>query len=294
MKLIFNLLVVIFLTFLSTVWGESIVSDNSQKDFVPIEGGIFQMGSTSVENEKPIHQVTLSKFNLCKHEVTVGEFKRFTTDTGYTTEAEKGEGSYVWTSDGWDKKIEVNWKNPYFSQNDNCPVACISWNDAIEYCNWLSNKEGLSLCYKGKGDSLVCDFQANGYRLPTEAEWEYAAKGGKYSKHYKYSGSNTLNDVAWFWDNSGEKSHEVMTKLPNELGIFDMSGNIWEWCWDRNDLYSAKPQKNPIGSIDGVCRILRGGAWYFGAEGCRLTGRGMNYINYRNYGYGFRLCKTTN
>ncbi len=171
-------------------------------NMVIVKGGTFQMGSNDGEDdENPVHSVTVGDFYMGKHEVTVGEFRKFTDETKYKTDAEKGGGAFYWTGSEWKQDSNKNWKSPGFDQKDNYPVTCVSWNDAVEYCNWLSKKEGAV------------------YRLPTEAEWEYAARGGNQSKGYEYSGSNNINDVGWYWDNSSQKTHPVGTKKTNELGI---------------------------------------------------------------------------
>jgi formylglycine-generating enzyme required for sulfatase activity len=127
------------------------------------------------------------------------------------------------------------------------------------------------------------------YRLPTEAEWEYAARGGNKSNGYKYSGSNTLGDVAWYDNNSGSKTHQVGTKQPNELGIYDMSGNVWEWCNDWYGAYSSGSQRDPAGASSGASRVLRGGSWINNSRLCRVANRSGDSSGVRNYGLGFRL-----
>ena len=146
-------------------------------------------------------------------------------------------------------------KNPSYFKGDNLPVENVSWDDCQEFISKLNSITGKT------------------FRLPTEAEWEYAARGGNKSRGYQYSGSNNLLDVAWFWDNSGHKIHAVGTKQPNELGIYDMSGNVWEWCQDWYETYSSSSQVNPTGANSGSYRVCRGGSWGCIARICRSSYR---------------------
>jgi len=176
------------------------------ENFVFVEGGTFQMGSNDGDSdEKPVHSVTVSSFYVGKFEVTQKEYQN------------------------------VMGKNPSYFKGENNPVENVTWYDAVKYCNKRSEKEGRTPSYNINGNNVTCDFSANGYRLPTEAEWEYAARGGNKSQNYKYSGSNKIGDVAWYDSNSGLRTHPVGQKAPNELGIYDMTGNVWEWCWDWYD-----------------------------------------------------------
>jgi formylglycine-generating enzyme required for sulfatase activity len=163
--------------------------------------------------------------------------------------------------------------NPsYFTGSDNLPVERVSWNDVKVFIDSLNSKTGKM------------------YRLPTEAEWEYAARGGNKSGGYKYSGSNTLDSVAWYRNNSDNKTHEVGTKAPNELGIYDMSGNVWEWTGDWYGDYGSDAQTNPIGPSTGSYRVFRGGGWSYVARNCRVSIRYYYYPGDRGYGLGFRLA----
>jgi formylglycine-generating enzyme required for sulfatase activity len=160
--------------------------------------------------------------------------------------------------------------NPsYNSGCDNCPVDKVSWNEVQQYIQKLNAQTGKN------------------YRLPTEAEWEYAAKGGKASRGYTYSGSNDIDSVAWYYHNSGSKTHAVGTKQANELGIYDMSGNVWEWCSDWYDYYSGYSVTNPTGPTSGYSRVLRGGWKGDTASNCRSAAR--NRRSPADFFYGFRL-----
>ena len=145
--------------------------------------------------------------------------------------------------------------NPSKFKGDYRPVECVSWNDCQTFINRLNSYTGRK------------------FRLPTEAEWEFAARGGNYSRHYKYSGSNNLDDVAWYGDNSGDRTHHVGIKQANELGLYDMSGNVWEWCSDWYGSYSSYSQNDPTGPNSGSYRMRRGGSWDNGAANCRSSNR---------------------
>ena len=152
------------------------------------------------------------------------------------------------------------------------PVSFVSWIDAQEFVRRLDSLTGYP------------------FRLPTEAEWEYAARGGKKSKGYKFSGGNDIDDVAWYDDNSGNWTHDVATKRANELGLYDMSGNVWEWCQDWLDPYSSNCQTNPKGAPSGSYRVSRGGSWNGSARGCRVSYRSSPAPSHRYYSLGLRLA----
>ena len=181
-------------------------------------------------------------------------------------------GKYEVTQKQW---RDVTGNDPsYFKNCDNCPIEQVSWNDIQEFIQKLNQKTGKN------------------YRLPTEAEWEYAARGGKKRKGYISSGSNSLGDVAWYTDNSGSKTHPAGQKQPNELGLFDMSGNVWEWCsdWYGSDYYQSSPSSNPKGASTGSNRVLRGGSWFDYALYCRTALRNYFYPGNRDFFIGFRLA----
>jgi len=169
------------------------------------------------------------------------------------------------------RKIMNN--NPSHFKGDDLPVEEVSWEDAVEFCHRLS--------------ALTNKI----YRLPTEAEWEYAARGGNKSHRYKYAGSNNLGTVAWYSGNSGNKTKNVGAKNDNELGLHDMSGNVWEWChdWYSSAYYKNSPGKNPKGPASGPYRVLRGGSWGSGADGCRVAFRRGSTSAHRIGSHGFRV-----
>lgn len=205
-----------------------------------VQGGTFTMGATSEQgsdaysDETPTHSVTLSSYYIGETEVT----------------------QELWQA--------LMGSNPSSFKGSRKPVDSVSYNDCIEFISKLNSKTGQS------------------FRLPTEAEWEYAARGGNKSRTYKYSGSNTIDNVAWYEVNSYNKgssspdygTHNVATKSPNELGIYDMSGNVWEWCSDWRGSYSSSSQTNPTGASSGSIRVLRGGSWGSYAGYCRVANRG--------------------
>jgi formylglycine-generating enzyme required for sulfatase activity len=258
---------------------------NFNIEMVFVKGGSFTMGCTDEQendcksNEKPVHKVTLSDFYIGKFEVTVAQFKKFIDETNYSTDAEKGGVSYFWTGTEWEKIAGINWKHDAQGkvrpQSDyDHPVIHISWNDALEYSRWLSRKTGKY------------------YRLPTEAEWEYAARGGTQSIGYKYAGSNNIGEIAWYDDNSSGKTHTVMKKKANEIGIFDMSGNAWEWCSDWFDSYSNSKQHDPQGPSIGAGHVLRGGGWGSNAKICRVSFRYYSSPVFSGNNFSFRLVES--
>lgn len=239
-------------------------------------------------DELPTHTVTLNSFYIGKYEVTQAEYSQYMP------------------SPNWD-----------YGLGDNYPAYYVSWYAILKYCNLRSMAEGLTPCYTISGstnpdnwgevptsrnstwDAAICNWNANGYRLPTEAEWEYAARAATNNPDYLYSGSDDISTVAWYWSNSGSSTHPVGTKAPNGIGTYDMSGNVWEWCWDwySSSYYSSSPQNDPRGPESGSKRVLRGGSWYdFAATTlCRVANRN-NYNPCSSYysRSGFRLCRAAN
>jgi formylglycine-generating enzyme required for sulfatase activity len=271
-KIIFvTLLLVLFLT--GTVFGQV-----APANFVRVDGGTFQMGSNNGDSdEKPVHKVTIKSFSISKYEVTQNEWYEV---MGTTIRQQR---------DMKDRELSL------YGEGDDYPMYYVNWYEAVDYCNKLSLKEGLTPTYRESGNKIICDWNANGYRLPTEAEWEFAAKGGiKDNLTTDYSGSNNVDTVAWYSGNSGNSgnsTHPVGTKAANSLGIHDMSGNVWEWCWDWFDDYSGNSQTDPRGAVSGTYRVMRGGSWGALAGGGRSAFRGNNNPSKRNYGVGFRLVR---
>ena len=203
-----------------------------------------------------------------------------TSEQGSDAKSDEKPAHKVTLSDYYIGKTEVTqalWEavmgnNPSYFQGKSLPVENISWNDCKTFIVKLNALTGKT------------------FRMPTEAEWEYAARGGSKSRGYKYSGSGNIDEVAWHKDNSEEKTHEVGTKRPNELGLYDMSGNVWEWCNDWYGDYSSASQTNPKGPDSGANRIGRGGGWWYYARGCRCSIRGDFGPDFRNEFLGLRLC----
>ena len=223
-----------------------------KKQMVSVRGGIFRMGCTTDQrqcypDEKPVHQVRVSDFEISRYEVTQAL---------------------------WDA---VMGENPSgFKGCAQCPVERVSWDDVQTFLKKLNALTGER------------------YRLPTEAEWEYAARGGRKSQGYQYAGSEKLNAVAWYFDNSGDKTHPVGQKQPNELGLYDMSGNVWEWvedCWNKG--YTGAPSDGRAWqSGDCSLRGLRGGSWFIGPEHLQSAHRDVGDVGNRVNYVGFRLALT--
>jgi formylglycine-generating enzyme required for sulfatase activity len=252
--------------------------DTQPAGFITVEGGTFNNGTSDV---------TVSTFYLEKTEITQGEY------------------------------LAVMGTNPSnFTGTDRLklPVEKTTWFNAIEYCNRRSMQENLTPCYSykvgtteygtnpgnwpsgwsgtaGNHTNFSCDWTANGYRLPTEMEWMFAARGGNSTHNYTYSGSPTIGDVAWYYDNAGSTTHPVATKNANELQLFDMSGNVWEWCWDIYGAYPSGAQTDPHGPSSGTSRVRRGGSWNGDASYCTVSRRGYNGATVSNVYIGFRVCR---
>lgn len=240
--------------------------------------GTFVMGSEEGEpDERPAHEVTLTRaIYVAVHAVTNDDYALYCRASGLPVPRERWDGA------GDD------------------PVMGVDWYDAVGYCNWLSELHGLAPCYTGAGTATACDFDAGGYRLPTEAEWEWAARGGPAGGGFQYPGSDDPLAVAWFDENSGDRTHPVGRLAPNEAGLFDMAGNMYEWCWDyyARDAYASAAAVDPTGPTAGNPatprgpeHARRGSSWREGRGTLRTTFRGQDYASYPGDN-GFRLVRT--
>ncbi len=254
------------------------------EDLVFVAGGSFLMGCTSEQQdcqdqEKPVHKVTIPGFYLSKYPVTKEQFIVFLNEI---ESAVKITGNDVLYQDkaifSLDSTSRIFYRNSRFqvtAQYEKHPVNFVSWYGAIAYCKWLSNKTGLS------------------FRLPSEAEWEYAARGGNRSKGYQYAGSNNLDEVGWYKENSKNDTHPVGQKKANELGLFDMSGNVWEWCADHwHDNYDGAPEDGSVwlGGNDSR-RVLRGGSCFINSADFRVAFRNWFNPGFWFNSFGFRVAQ---
>jgi formylglycine-generating enzyme required for sulfatase activity len=249
-------------------------------NFVLVRGGSFVMGSHAHERghrrgETP-HRVKLHAFFMAKYQVTQKEYE------------------------------DLMGSNPAIFEGSNFPVENVSWFDALEYCNRRSQQEGLTPAYKierGRVDLnnlnrttrwlVIWNREANGYRLPTEAEWEYAAKGGHETPgDFIFPGTNDHAEAAWYSGNSGGTTHPVGEKDPNKLELYDMSGNVWEWCWDWYGDYTSSAHPDPTGPSLGSHRVIRGGSWYDSAGYIRSSARYFYVPSDRSLGIGFRIVRS--
>ena len=232
----------------ATVEKPKTITTKSGVEMVVIPAGHFEMGnSLGRADEKPVHRVWIDSFLMDKYEVTQAEYEKL-------------------------GKIEA-FPNPSHFKGEGLPVEQVNWHHAANFCNARSKLEGLKPCYN---DAIECDFEADGYRLPTEAEWEYACRAGTDSAYSFGNDDKKLDDYAWLDANSSKKTHPVGQKQPNPWGLFDMHGNVAEWCHDIYDknYYKSSPDKNPRGpTTEGKEYVLRGGSWASKAEGLRSTYR---------------------
>lgn len=225
---------------------------------VHISAGTFMMGDKD-EIDASLHEVVLSAFYIDTHLVTQEQYEK------------------------------VMDANPSRWKGDLNPVEQVRWSDAVRYCNKRSELEGLELCYNL--ETWECNFDSNGYRLPTEAEWEYACRAGSDSPYFFGEEPSRLGDYAWFEDNSDGRPRPVGQKKPNPWGLYDICGNVWEWCNDfyKVDYYQEADKENPRGPADGETKVVRGGAWRFSDESCRSGYRYNENPGYADVCFGYDI-----
>ncbi len=266
-------------------------------EMVLIPAGSFVMGDNGgLGDEKPAHKVAITKPSyLGQYEVTVEQFRRFVEETDYATDAEKGtgfQGAFGWNAEKMEFQMneDYSWRSTGFAQSDSHPVVNVSWNDAMEFCKWLSSKEGTT------------------YRLPTEAEWEYACRAGTTTGYSHGNDSEGLAKVGNVADAEFEAQYPELkglikasdgyaytspagSFLPNSFGLYDMHGNVWEWCadWYAPEHYAKSPMDNPEGPLIGEERVYRGGGWFNCTRGCRSASRSAGLSENRNLTLGFRV-----
>jgi len=236
-------------------------------EMVLLPGGSFTMGDARGATDEERHRVTVDAFYIDKYEVTQEHYRKL-VGSDYS-----------------------RWKNP------KAPTEQVTWAAAVKYCNVRSLAENLTPCYDLK--TWKCDFAANGYRLPTEAEWEYAARAGSTTSYSFGDNASALRNFAWMKENSGDRPREVGKKLPNAWGLYDMHGNVAEWCNDLYavDYYQKSPAKNPRGPASGKQRVVRGGSWNSRAGDCRSAYRAAENPAYADVCigyydvYGFRCVR---
>ena len=246
-------------------------------ELVKVEGGKFMMGSNKHSSEKPIHKVNAPDFYIGKYPITNRQFLPFLQEMG--NQEEEGtnwvnlEGQYEGVRCGIKKQDDAF---HCVNRLEHHPMIYVSWHGAKAYCKWLSEKANKN------------------YRLPTESEWEYAARGGKSSQGFPYAGSNKLKEVGWYYTNSHMETKPVGLKLPNRLGLYDMSGNVFEWCEDHwHDDHGEVPKDGSAwrGDKENEERVVRGGSWFDYYSYCRVSYRnGINH-DFRYYDVGFRIAR---
>jgi formylglycine-generating enzyme required for sulfatase activity len=263
----FPALVIPTITILLTGFGVIYGSDAPTKaapatgiatNMVRIQGGRFTMGDKA-EVDAPLHEVEVSPFLIDKYLVAQEQYEKLMGD------------------------------NPSRWKGNKNPVEQVRWSDAVKFCNKRSESEGLKSCYDLK--TWACDFEANGYRLPTEAEWEYACRAGTSSPYFFGETPSKLGGYAWFDKNSGGHPRPVGEKQPNPWGLYDICGNLWEWCNDfyAVDYYKQSAPKDPTGPREGKTKVVRGGAWRFNAENCRSGYRYNENPGYADVCFGYDI-----
>jgi len=297
-------------------------------EFVYIPAGSFQMGDhhDGISDALPVHTVTLDAFYMSKYEITNQQYCAFLNSaypaqlkvvSGVVYAADDTSNSYPYCNmHSYNPDSQIIFSDPDFSVNikdgitdmSDHPMVVVSWHGSVAYCNWKSQQEGLESCYYLS--TWLCDFTKSGFRLPTEAEWEYAARGGEHDPYYRYPWGDTIDGSMANYNGSGDP-YEVGaypwttpvgyydggqsptgSDMANGYGLYDAACNIFEWCydWRDSDYYSISPINNPTGPGSGTERVIRGGNWYGGGSICRVAYRRSAHPGNRSSSYGFRIC----
>jgi sulfatase modifying factor 1 len=288
----------IIILYTTVAYGVAGGSKDSKKEVNPqeitevsittIAGSTFRLGDVFNEgaaDELPVSFVTVSDFSMSTHEITVGQFKRFVEKTGYITDAESEGWAFIWDGASWAKEYGATFRSPGFAQTDEHPVVCVSWRDAVAYCEWLSGLTGRSV------------------RLPTEAEWEFSARERGMRPRYGWGNGEPNGNVAdetagakwpslkiWSGYSDGYVTTAPVGKFrPNSIGLYDMSGNVLEWCADSYGSYTKEQKNDPIVRKEDSFKVLRGGSWFNAEPGVRTTARTRLNQSYRGTRVGFRV-----
>jgi formylglycine-generating enzyme required for sulfatase activity len=301
-------------------------------DMVYIPGGEFDMGVHFEEgyyDERPVHMVSVDSFFMSKYEITNQQYCDYLNDANSLGQI-KADGGVVYASsdsgnsypycdtNSIDPESQIDYSGSVFSVREkggrdmsDDPMVEVSWYGAASYCNWRSSQEGYESCYNLS--TWECDFSKHGHRLPTEAEWEYAARGGQHNPYYRFPWGDTIshNQANYYADpcsypydvNPTEGSHPdwddgiypytsvVGSFAANGYGLYDMTGNVWEWCndWYDDDYYYVSPYDNPEGPASGIYRVMRGGGWNYGVYYSRVAYRDLSGPDNRSFSGGFRI-----
>jgi formylglycine-generating enzyme required for sulfatase activity len=258
------------------------------------EAKLDEAGVKRLQEERPQHRVRITQpFRLAAHEVTIGQFAKFVEQAKYKTQAEEfgGNSDTVKPEDVNPENLKLTWRTPGHAVTDDSPVTQVSWNDAVAFCNWLSEQEKREPCYRRDGNDWTLLPKANGYRLPTEAEWEYACRAGTTTQYWFGDSWQEHDKYGWSKNNSDYRPHAVGSFPANPFGLYDMHGNVWDWCHDWYDgkWYEKSPSDDPFGPSKASLRIYRGGSWHNMPASSRSSHRDYNNTpSHRFNDRGFR------